>query len=158
MKRVICLVGLIMVTMFVTAANTARTEPAPQSTTYQGKTIEWWAKRAVQARKDANARKARIKRQNKIIRYEKNQYDIRWNVVAPYNDKLNRMAHCESTDRWYLDSGNSFYGGLQFTLSTWHSVGGIGYPNENSILEQKYRAVKVILRDGYGAWPHCGYV
>jgi hypothetical protein len=82
----------------------------------------------------------------------------RWAVVRPYNAKLNRIAWCESTGRWFINTGNGFYGGLQFTLGTWHSVGGQGYPHQNSILEQKYRAVKVYLRRGnWGDWPICGY-
>lgn len=84
--------------------------------------------------------------------------DPRVSVVAPYNAKLDRIAYCESTDRWWLNTGNGFYGGLQFTLSTWWSVGGKGYPNEASELEQKYRAVLVYKRRGSWAdWPVCGY-
>ena len=84
--------------------------------------------------------------------------DPRVSVVEPYDAKLDRIAYCESTGRWYLDTGNGFYGGLQFTLGTWHSVGGIGYPNNNTILEQKYRAVLVYQRRGSWAdWPVCGY-
>jgi hypothetical protein len=82
--------------------------------------------------------------------------DSRWRVVQPYNSKLDRMTHCESTDRWFLNTGNGFYGGLQFDLKTWKSVGGKGYPHHNSILEQKYRAVKLIHRRGYYPWPKCG--
>jgi hypothetical protein len=81
----------------------------------------------------------------------------RWRVVRPYNAKLERMAQCESTGRWYIATGNGFYGGLQFTLSTWWSVGGRGYPHRNSELEQKYRAVLLIRRAGYAPWPVCGY-
>lgn len=80
----------------------------------------------------------------------------RWRVVRPYNAKLERMAQCESTKRWHLNTGNGFYGGLQFTLSTWRSVRGRGYPHQNSKLEQKYRAVKLIKRRGYSPWPVCG--
>jgi Transglycosylase-like domain len=79
-------------------------------------------------------------------------------VIKPYNRKLNRMAWCESTGRWFVNTGNGFYGGLQFDLSTWRSVGGRGYPHQNSILEQKYRAVRLIWRRGYRPWPVCGYV
>jgi hypothetical protein len=81
----------------------------------------------------------------------------RWSVVRPYNAKLNRMAMCESTGRWFIATGNGFYGGLQFKLSTWWSVGGRGYPHQNSVLEQKYRAVRLIQRAGYAPWPVCGY-
>lgn len=80
----------------------------------------------------------------------------RWRVVRPYNAKLNRMARCESSGRWHIATGNGFYGGLQFTLSTWRSVGGRGYPHLASVLEQKYRAVRLIRRRGYQPWPVCG--
>lgn len=81
----------------------------------------------------------------------------RWKVVKPYNAKLERMARCESGGRWHIATGNGFFGGLQFTYSTWRSVGGRGMPHRNSELEQKYRAVKLIRRAGYGPWPVCGY-
>jgi hypothetical protein len=82
----------------------------------------------------------------------------KWRVVRPFNWKLNRIAWCESTGRWHIATGNGFYGGLQFTLGTWYSVGGRGMPHLNSVLEQKYRAVKVYKRRGSWAdWPVCGY-
>ena len=74
------------------------------------------------------------------IKVKHKPIDRRLSIVAPYDSKLDRMAYCESTDRWWLDTGNGFYGGLQFTLSTWFSVGGQGMPNENSELEQKYQS------------------
>lgn len=79
-------------------------------------------------------------------------------VVRPYNAKLERMAWCESRKRWHINTGNGYYGGLQFDRRTWRSVGGRGYPHQNSRLEQKFRAVKLIKRRGYSPWPHCGYV
>lgn len=88
-------------------------------------------------------------------------HETRWDVVKPYNSKLERMASCESGKRWWLNTGNGFYGGLQFTLGTWRSAGGRGYPHQNSRLEQKYRAV--IWRNKIGTWvttagwPRCGY-
>ncbi len=83
--------------------------------------------------------------------------DPRPKIVRPYNAKLDRMAHCESTGRWGLNTGNGFFGGLQFDLQTWRSVGGKNYPHQNTELEQKYRAVKLIKRRGYRPWPVCGY-
>ena len=68
-----------------------------------------------------------------------------------------RIAQCESGGNWAANTGNGYYGGLQFTLSTWHSYGGSGYPNEASREQQIAIAEKV--RDaegGYGAWPVCG--
>ncbi len=68
-----------------------------------------------------------------------------------------RLAVCESTSDWSINSGNGYYGGLQFSLSTWQSYGGTGLPSENSREQQIAIAEKV--RDasgGYGAWPVCG--
>jgi Transglycosylase-like domain len=87
-------------------------------------------------------------------------HDFRWNHVQPYNAKLERMALCETRmngrPRWFVNTGNGYYGGLQFNLSTWKSVGGSGYPHHNSKLEQKYRAVLLIRKRGYRPWPRCG--
>jgi hypothetical protein len=95
---------------------------------------------------------------HKVIMERKHHRVNRWKVVKPYNAKLERMAWCESTKRWFINTGNGFYGGLQFTYTTWRSVGGRGYPHKNSKLEQKYRAVKLIQIAGYGPWPVCGRV
>jgi uncharacterized protein YabE (DUF348 family) len=67
-----------------------------------------------------------------------------------------RLAQCESGGNWAINTGNGYYGGLQFNLSTWHSYGGSGYPHQNSRETQIAIATKV--RDasgGYGAWPAC---
>lgn len=86
--------------------------------------------------------------------------DPRWKVIRPYNAKLERMALCETRyngrARWFLNSGNGYYGGLQFDLSTWRSVRGRRYPHQNSKREQKYRAVLLIKKRGYRPWPRCG--
>lgn len=89
---------------------------------------------------------------------EVKRHHSRWQVVKPYNAKLERMAMCESTKRWFIATGNGFFGGLQFDKPTWRSVGGRGYPHQNSKLEQKYRAVLLIKLRGYSPWPKCGYV
>lgn len=82
--------------------------------------------------------------------------DPRWLTIRPYNAKLERMAWCESRKRWSINTGNGYYGGLQFDLSTWRSVKGKGYPHRASKLEQKYRAVLLIRKRGYRPWPRCG--
>jgi LysM repeat protein len=66
-----------------------------------------------------------------------------------------RLAQCESGGNWAINTGNGFYGGLQFTLSTWRSVGGSGYPNQASASEQIARAKILQARSGWGAWPAC---
>ncbi|GAB2745691.1 transglycosylase family protein [Nocardioides pakistanensis] len=67
-----------------------------------------------------------------------------------------QLAQCESGGNWAINTGNGYYGGLQFSLSTWQAYGGPGYPHEQSRETQIAIAEKV--RDangGYGSWPHC---
>lgn len=66
-----------------------------------------------------------------------------------------KIAQCESGGNWSINTGNGFYGGLQFTLSSWQAVGGQGYPNMASKSEQIYRAKILQSRQGWGAWPAC---
>lgn len=66
-----------------------------------------------------------------------------------------RLAACESGGNWAINTGNGFYGGLQFTLSSWHAMGGAGYPNQASRSEQIQRAQLLQARQGWGAWPAC---
>jgi uncharacterized protein YabE (DUF348 family) len=67
-----------------------------------------------------------------------------------------QLAECESGGNWAINTGNGYYGGLQFNLETWQGYGGTGYPHENSRETQIMIAERV--RDangGYGAWPAC---
>jgi resuscitation-promoting factor RpfE len=81
----------------------------------------------------------------------------RWRrVVRPYRAHLLAIASCESGRRWHIATGNGFYGGLQFTPSSWWSVGGRGMPHNASALEQMFRAVLLSRTQGWGAWPVCG--
>ena len=68
-----------------------------------------------------------------------------------------RLAQCESGGNWSINTGNGYYGGLQFNLSTWQAYGGTGYPHENSREEQIAVAIKVRDANGgtYGSWPAC---
>ena len=66
------------------------------------------------------------------------------------------VAQCESGGNWAINTGNGYYGGVQFLLSTWRSVGGSGYPHQNSPGEQAYRAEILKNRSGLGQWPVCG--
>ena len=65
---------------------------------------------------------------------------------------LSSTASCESHGNYRTATGNGYYGGLQFSLSTWRSVGGRGYPHQNPALEQKYRAVLLVRTGGTGHW------
>lgn len=66
-----------------------------------------------------------------------------------------RLAMCEATGNWAINTGNGFFGGLQFTLSSWRAVGGTGYPHEASREEQIARGIKLQALQGWGAWPAC---
>ena len=66
-----------------------------------------------------------------------------------------QLAACESGGNWAINTGNGYYGGLQFTLSSWQGVGGSGYPNQASREEQIMRGQMLQARSGWGAWPAC---
>ncbi|MFP5320342.1 MAG: transglycosylase family protein [Acidimicrobiia bacterium] len=65
------------------------------------------------------------------------------------------LAGCESGGRWSIDTGNGYYGGLQFSLGAWESVGGTGYPHEHPAEVQIDMGRRLQARQGWGAWPHC---
>jgi Spy/CpxP family protein refolding chaperone len=66
------------------------------------------------------------------------------------------MAQCESGGNWATNTGNGFYGGLQFTPATWAANGGVGSPAAASREEQIRVARNVLQTQGIGAWPVCG--
>jgi uncharacterized protein YabE (DUF348 family) len=72
------------------------------------------------------------------------------------NTVWDALAQCESGGNWAINTGNGYYGGLQFNLGTWQSYGGTGLPSANS--RETQIAVATRLRDatgGYGSWPGC---
>jgi hypothetical protein len=66
------------------------------------------------------------------------------------------IAACESSGNWAINTGNGYYGGLQFSLPTWYANGGSGMPNQASRAEQIRVAENVLRTQGIGAWPTCG--
>jgi flagellar biosynthesis GTPase FlhF len=66
-----------------------------------------------------------------------------------------RLAQCESGGNWSINTGNGYYGGLQFNLQTWRSVGGSGYPHQASKAEQIHRAQILHSQRGFQPWPAC---
>jgi resuscitation-promoting factor RpfA len=69
------------------------------------------------------------------------------------------VAQCESSGNWHINTGNGYYGGLQFTKSTWRAYGGGKYAptaNKATKAEQIRIAEKVLKGQGIGAWPVCG--
>lgn len=65
------------------------------------------------------------------------------------------LAACESGGNWAINTGNGFYGGLQFTLGSWQAVGGSGLPSQASREEQIMRGQMLQARGGWGNWPAC---
>lgn len=65
------------------------------------------------------------------------------------------MAQCESEGDWSANTGNTYYGGLQFSITSWEGVGGEIRPDLASRNEQIMRAEMLWERQGYAAWPSC---
>ncbi|HEX2858295.1 MAG TPA: transglycosylase family protein [Propionibacteriaceae bacterium] len=69
-----------------------------------------------------------------------------------------RVAQCESGGNWAINTGNGFYGGLQFTRSTWLAYGGGAYASTANLASKSQQiaiAQKVLASQGPGAWPVC---
>ncbi|AZG48696.1 transglycosylase family protein [Gordonia insulae] len=66
------------------------------------------------------------------------------------------VAQCESGGNWSTNTGNGYYGGLQFSQSTWEANGGSGNAANASREEQIRVAENVLATQGPGAWPVCG--
>lgn len=65
------------------------------------------------------------------------------------------LAQCESGGNWAINTGNGYYGGLQFSLSSWAAAGGTGNPAAASKAEQIRVAENLLQMQGWGAWPSC---
>ncbi len=66
------------------------------------------------------------------------------------------IAQCESSGNWNTNTGNGYYGGLQFSQSTWKAYGGTGSAANASREQQIAVAERVLQGQGIGAWPVCG--
>jgi len=75
--------------------------------------------------------------------------------AAPSGGVWDSLAQCESGGNWSTNTGNGYYGGLQFSLSTWQGHGGSGLPSESSREAQIAVAERVRSSQGWGAWPAC---
>ncbi|MFE2064617.1 transglycosylase family protein [Streptomyces sp. NPDC059467] len=80
------------------------------------------------------------------------------NAAAADNGVWDRIAQCESGGDWHINTGNGYYGGLQFSASTWRAYGGSAYAgtaDQASREAQIAVATKVQHAQGWGAWPVC---
>lgn len=71
------------------------------------------------------------------------------------DDVWAKLAQCESGGNPQANTGNGFYGMYQFTLETWQSLGGSGYPHEADAATQTAMAKKLQAQAGWGQWPGC---
>jgi hypothetical protein len=77
--------------------------------------------------------------------------------VADPNDNAiwDKIAECESHQNWGINTGNGYFGGLQFSQGAWNAVGGSGVPSEASRDEQITRGKMLQNQRGWGAWGEC---
>ncbi|MEV6332218.1 transglycosylase family protein [Streptomyces sp. NPDC051909] len=78
---------------------------------------------------------------------------------AATSSEWDAVAQCESGGNWAINTGNGFYGGLQFTNSTWAAFGGTAYAARADLASKSQQiavAEKVLAGQGKGAWPSCG--
>ncbi|MEV5905615.1 transglycosylase family protein [Streptomyces sp. NPDC052127] len=80
------------------------------------------------------------------------------NATAADSGVWDRIAQCESGGNWSINTGNGYYGGLQFSAGTWRAYGGTAYAStadKASKAQQISVATKVQNAQGWGAWPTC---
>ncbi|MER6211421.1 transglycosylase family protein [Streptomyces sp. NPDC001642] len=80
------------------------------------------------------------------------------NAAAAGSGVWDRIAQCESGGNWHINTGNGYYGGLQFSAGTWRAYGGSAYAataDQASKSAQITVASKVQRAQGWGAWPVC---
>ena len=65
------------------------------------------------------------------------------------------LAQCESGGNWSINTGNGFYGGLQFTQQSWNGVGMSGSPANATRAQQIEAGERLLAIQGWGAWPSC---
>ncbi|CAN5919318.1 hypothetical protein BH23ACT10_BH23ACT10_39980 [soil metagenome] len=76
-------------------------------------------------------------------------------ATVPSGSVWDKLAQCESGGNWAINTGNGYYGGLQFSASSWAAVGGSGLPHQHSRAEQIKRGERLRASQGWGAWPAC---
>ncbi|MEU6864046.1 transglycosylase family protein [Streptomyces sp. NPDC046876] len=80
-------------------------------------------------------------------------------AVAASVSTWDKVAQCEATGNWAINTGNGYYGGLQFSQSTWQAYGGTAYAARADLATKQQQILigeKVLKGQGQGAWPVCG--
>lgn len=113
--------------------------------------------------------KAKHRRPSKAVRYATLAGITGAAVAAPLigvtsasaatTSEWDTVAQCESGGNWSINTGNGYFGGLQFSSSTWAAYGGSAFASsadQASKSQQIQIAEKVLAGQGKGAWPSCG--
>lgn len=86
-------------------------------------------------------------------------FDLLVTAATPdYVDVWDRVSYCESREQWDINTGNTFYGGVQFTQDSWEGVGGLEFAPRADLAsrdEQIAAARRLLALQGPGAWPLC---
>jgi uncharacterized protein YabE (DUF348 family) len=94
----------------------------------------------------------RIVHSSEVVKKPVNQVESHGTSTTPPDSVWDKIAQCESGGNWSINTGNGYYGGLQFSAATWRSVGGPGLPHENSRETQIKYAEILQSRAGWGQW------
>ena len=68
------------------------------------------------------------------------------------------LAQCESGGNWSTNTGNGYYGGLQFSASTWLAQGGGEFAPTADLATREQQIIvaeRLLAAAGWGQWPHC---
>ncbi len=79
-------------------------------------------------------------------------------IPLPVVKNLEAIAECESGSNWSINTGNSYYGGLQLSQATWVALGGLKFGLRADLAtkdEQLQIAAKLQAQSGYKSWPSC---
>ncbi len=79
---------------------------------------------------------------------------------AATESQWDNVAHCESGGNWHINTGNGYYGGLQFAQRTWVGFGGTKYAARADLATKAQQisvAERVLRGQGWGAWPVCSH-
>ncbi len=121
-----------------------------------GEVVPWPISRAIAPRRSPCARPP-----SSSPRQPPSPYRSRRSVStanAATDKTWNRLAGCESGGDWHINTGNGYYGGVQFSEGTWLAYGGGAYAHRADLAsrsEQITIAEKVLKGQGWGAWPAC---
>ncbi len=85
-------------------------------------------------------------------------FAVTGSAAAAPTSTWDRLAECESSGNWSINTGNGYYGGVQFSQSTWEGYGGTTYASRADLAskgEQIAIAERTLAGQGWGAWPAC---